>query len=169
MVAGKRTFSSFVSKVKAKISEMDHNRFVYALLIPCMSSDDMFAKVQSAKPTAYMFEWFMSLKYRQLVPQWSRIYALLEGICDKCEDLLALIQQQHDTQVTQPFVAEAGTCYEFETFHLSEVGLGAKHVDVKELGDIVVSCVRVLFTEGGANGCRLLLDQGTFVCDSLLG
>lgn len=43
MVAGKRTFSSFVSKVKAKISEMDHNRFVSAHLIPCISTDDMFA------------------------------------------------------------------------------------------------------------------------------
>ena len=48
-----------------------------------ISSDAMLANVQSANPTAYMFEWFMSLRYRQLTPQGSRIYALLERIRDE--------------------------------------------------------------------------------------
>lgn len=92
---------------------------------------------------------------------------LLQGVRDQRKHLLALIQQQHDTQVSQTFVSETGTCYELKAFDLTEVGLEAEHVNVEEFGDIVVSCVGVLFTEGGAYSGGLLFDQSTLICDGL--
>lgn len=73
--------------------------------------------------------------------------ALLQGVRYQRKHLLVLIQQQHDSQVPQPFVGEAGACYELETFHLAKMGLGTQHVNVKEFGDIVVSCIRVFLAE----------------------
>lgn len=42
-------------------------------------------------------------------------------------------------------------------------------MDVEEFGNVVVSCVRVFFAERSTDGRRLLLDQGAFICDGLLG
>ena len=64
---------------------------------------------------------------------------------------MALVQEEHDSEVTQSFVAKAWAGHELQTFHLAEVGLGAKHVDVKELGNIIVSRVGVLLSEGCTN------------------
>lgn len=76
-----------------------------------------------------------------------RRYALLERVRHQGQDFLTLVEQQHDTQITQTLVSEPWTCYELEAFHLSEMGLGAKHVDVEQLGHIVVSCVGVFFSK----------------------
>lgn len=94
-------------------------------------------------------------------------HALLQGVRNKCEHLLALIQQQHDSQIPEAFVSEARACYELEAFDLAEMGLKAEHVYVEEFGDIVVSCVRVLLTERGTYSGGLLFDQGSLVCNGL--
>ena len=94
-------------------------------------------------------------------------YVLLQGVRNKREHLLALIQQQHDSQIPEAFVSEARACYEFETFDLAEMGLEAEHVYVEEFGDIVVSCIGVLLTERGTDSGRLLFDQGSLVCNGL--
>lgn len=94
---------------------------------------------------------------------------LLEGVRNKRQHFLALIQQQHYAQVAQTFVSKARACYELEALDLAEVGIEAEHVDVEEFGDIVVSGVGVFFTERGTYGSRLLFDQSALVCNSLEG
>ena len=78
---------------------------------------------------------------------WTSRDILLQRVRHQREHFLLLIQQEHNPQISEAFVSEARAGHEFETFHLAEMGLRAEHVDVKELGDIVVSCVRVLFAE----------------------
>ena len=94
---------------------------------------------------------------------------LLKRIRDEREDFLLLIQQEHDSKVTETFIAETRACYELQALHLTKVGLGTEHMDVEELGDIVVSRVRIFFAEGCTYRSRLLLDEGAFVCDGLCG
>ena len=106
-------------------------------------------------------------QYKVEPKRW--IYALLQRVRHQHEHLLVLVQQQHDTQITQPFVTEAWAGYELETFHLAEVRLRTEHVDVEEFGNIVMSCIGVFLAEGSTYGRGLLLDQGAFVCDGLLG
>ena len=100
---------------------------------------------------------------------WTSRDILLQRVRHQREHFLLLIQQEHNPQISEAFVSEARASHEFETFHLAEMGLGTKHVYVEEFGNIVVSCVRVFFTKGGTDGSRLLLDQGAFVRDGLLG
>lgn len=66
-------------------------------------------------------------------------HALFKRVRDKRKHFLAFVQQEHDSEVTQPLIPKARTGYELQAFHLAEVGLRAEHVDIEQLGDIVVS------------------------------
>jgi hypothetical protein len=65
--------------------------------------------------------------------------ALLQRVGDEREDLLALIQQEHNPQVTKSLIGETRASHEFQALDLAEVGGGTQHVYVEELRDIVVS------------------------------
>lgn len=80
---------------------------------------------------------------------------------------MTFVQEQHDTQVAETFVAESRARDQLEALHLAEMCLRAKHVDVEEFGDIVVSCVRVFFSERRSYRGRFLLDESPFVGNSL--
>lgn len=56
--------------------------------------------------------------------------ALLQRVGNKCEDLLALIQQEHDPEISQPFICEAWASDEFQAFDLAKVGGRTEHVYV---------------------------------------
>ena len=47
---------------------------------------------------------------------------LFERVCDEGEDLLVLVEEEHDTEVAETFIGEAGAGDEFETFDLAKVG-----------------------------------------------
>lgn len=64
---------------------------------------------------------------------------LLERVCDKREDLLVFIQQQHSAQIAQTLVGEAGTGEQLQTFNLTKMGALAQGEQVEQLGDIVPS------------------------------
>lgn len=65
--------------------------------------------------------------------------SLLEAVGDKRQDLLILIQQQHDPQISQSFIAKPWARNKFEAFDLTKVSRVAEHVDVEEFCDIVVT------------------------------
>ena len=83
-----------------------------------ISSEAISAKVQRARPTAYIFEWFISLFRSEIAINYcarSHLaasepsdYALFERIGDKSEHLLTLIQKQHDPEITKPLVGKPG-------------------------------------------------------------
>lgn len=75
-------------------------------------------------------------------------YPLFEPIGDQREHLCVLIQQQHDAKVAQPLVGEPGRSYQFQAFDLSKMSRIAEHVDVKQLGDVVVKSERICLFEG---------------------
>jgi len=56
--------------------------------------------------------------------------ALLQRVGDKCEDLLALIQQEHDPEISEPFVRETRASDELQAFDLAKMGGRTEHVDV---------------------------------------
>lgn len=62
---------------------------------------------------------------------------LLERVCDKCQDLLVLIQQQHSPQIAQSLVRKARGCQELQTFDLSKMCPLAQGEEIEEFGDIV--------------------------------
>jgi len=76
--------------------------------------------------------------------------ALLERVGDEGEDLLVLVEEEHDAEVPEALVGEAGRGDELEALDLAKVRRVAEHVDVEELGDIVVPGERVC--EGGQRG-----------------
>ena len=73
---------------------------------------------------------------------------LLERVGHESQDLLVLVQEQHDPQVAQTLVAEARACHQLKAFDLSKVCWVAEHVNVQQFGDIVVPCERVFLLEG---------------------
>lgn len=56
---------------------------------------------------------------------------------------MVLVEEEHDSEVAEALVCEFGRGDEFEALDLAKVGGVAEHVDVEELGDIVVARVRV--------------------------
>ena len=94
-------------------------------------------------------------------------HALFEGVRDESENLLAFIQQQHNSQVPQPLVGKPWTGDEFEAFHLAEVSLGPKHVDIEEFCYIVVAHIRVFLPERRPDCGRFLLDECSLICYGL--
>jgi hypothetical protein len=109
-----------------------------------ISSDEMLAKVHSASPTAYMFEWFISLA----VSPPSHPNPLLQRIRYERQHLLVLVQEEHDAQISETFIAESRTGHELQTLDLAEMGRVAEHVNVQQFGDIVVSRKGVFLFEG---------------------
>lgn len=101
-----------------------------------ISSDEMFANVHNANPTAYMFEWFMSLFSSATI---AHVDLLFERVCHESQHLLVLIQQQHDPEIPQSLVAEPRTGDQLQAFYLSEVCRVAEHVYIEEFGDVVMS------------------------------
>lgn len=92
---------------------------------------------------------------------------LFERVCDECEYLLILVEEEHDAEVPETFIGETWACDELEAFDLAKVGRRTEHVYIEELCNVVVTRVRVLLSEGGPNGCGFLLDECAFVCDGL--
>lgn len=85
-------------------------------------------------------------------------YALLERIRNQCQDLLAFIQQQHNSQIPQALIREARTRNEFQTFYLTKMCGRSEHMDVEKLRNVIMPLKRILLAEGGSDGGRLLLD-----------
>ena len=73
--------------------------------------------------------------------------SLFQRIRDQRQNLLILIQQQHDAQIPQPLIRESWTGYQLETFNLTEMSRVAEHVDVEQFGNVVVSGKGVFFFE----------------------
>ena len=94
-------------------------------------------------------------------------HALFKGVCNKSENLLAFVQQQHDPQVSQSLVGEPWACDEFEAFHLAEVGLRPEHMNIEEFCYVVVAHVRIFLPERCPYCGRFLLDEGSFICYGL--
>jgi hypothetical protein len=136
-----------------------------------ISSDAMFANVQSASPHAYMFGWFMSLAHTHVslpsLPTRPARDALLERVGDEREDLLVLVEQEHDAEVAEALVREARARDELQALDLPKVRGVAEHVDVQQLGDVRVPRVHVLLPERRADRRGLLLDQRALICDGL--
>lgn len=80
---------------------------------------------------------------------------------------MALVEEEHDAQVAEAFVGEAGACDELEALDLAEMRGISEHVDVEQLRDIVVARVRVLLLERCPDGGRLFLDERALVRDGL--
>ena len=114
-----------------------------------------------------MLAWFKSLWTVRARRSRVKKDRLFERVCDEGEDLLVLVEEEHDTEVAETFIGEAGAGDEFETLDLAKVGGRAEHVNVEELCDAVVTRIRVLFSKGSANGRGFLLDECAFVCDGL--
>ena len=94
---------------------------------------------------------------------------LLERVGQKGQDLLVLIQKQHGAEVAQTLVRKQGTGSQLQTFDLTKVGRVAKHMDVKQLGDVGVAKLGVFLLEGSTDECRLFLDDSTLIGVSLAG
>lgn len=76
---------------------------------------------------------------------------------------MVLIEQQHDSQVTQSFVAKSRAGDELQTLDLTKMSWITEHVDVEQLSDVIVSRERIILLEGGANRSRFLLDDGALI------
>jgi hypothetical protein len=129
----------------------------------------LLANVHKANPTAYMFGWFISLKEildKDFKPVLKR-HALFQRVRNQHEHLLVLVQQEHDTEVPKPLVREPRACNEFQALNLAEMCSIAEHMDVQQLGDVVVSRMGGLFTERSADSRGLLLDECTLIGYSL--
>jgi hypothetical protein len=74
-------------------------------------------------------------------------YALLQRVCNQREDLLTLVQQEHDSQVAKSLIGKTRASHEFQAFDLAKVGGGTQHMYVEELRDIVVPCIRIFLPE----------------------
>lgn len=95
--------------------------------------------------------------------------SLFERVSDQHQHLLVLIQQQHNTEVSQPLIAKPRTGHKFQAFDLAEMRGISKHVNVKQLSDVVVPCERVFLLERCSDGCGFLLDKGPFISQGLNG
>jgi len=93
---------------------------------------------------------------------------LLERVGDQGEDLLVLVQQQHDAEVSEPLVSEARGGHELDALHLAELGRIAKHVDVQQLGHVPVAVVSISLLERGADRGRFLGNNLTLFIGSLI-
>jgi hypothetical protein len=80
------------------------------------------------------------------------VNVLLEGVGDKGEDFLVLIQKEHDSKVAKPLISEARRRDQLHTLHLTKLGWIPEHVDIQELGDIPVTVVSIALLEGSSNG-----------------
>ena len=93
---------------------------------------------------------------------------LLERVGDQGEDLLVLVQQQHDAEVTEPLVGEAWGGDKLDTLHLAELGRVAEHVDVQQLSHVPVAVVSISLLERGADRGRFLGNNLTLFIGSLI-
>lgn len=73
--------------------------------------------------------------------------SLFQRVGDERQNLLILIQQQHDPQISQPLITESGGRYQFQTFYLTEMSRISEHVDIEEFGDIVMSSKGIFLFE----------------------
>ncbi len=123
-----------------------------------ISSPAMLANVQSARPTAYMLEWFMSLRAGQVSEGAMSSFilhprSLLERIGEQHQHLLALVEDHHDAEVTEPLVRVPRARDHGETRDTRPRALHAEHVEVEHLGNAIVPRKRVLCLERRAE-CR---------------
>ena len=79
---------------------------------------------------------------------------VLDGVGHEHEDLLALVQQQHEREVADALLGVPCSGDELEALHLPEVRGVPHHVDVHELRDVAVPVGGVLVLEGVAKGPR---------------
>lgn len=91
------------------------------------------------------------------------MYSLLQRVRDEGQNLLVLVQQQHNSEVSQTFVGETRTGYKLEAFDLAKMRGIAQHMDVKQLRDVVMSSERVFLFEGCPNRGRLILYEGSLI------
>ena len=73
--------------------------------------------------------------------------ALFQRVGDQREDLLTLVQQEHNPQVAKSLIGETRASHEFQALDLAKVGGGTQHVYVEELRDIVVACIRIFLAK----------------------
>ena len=69
-----------------------------------------------------MLAWFKSLWAVRARRSRVKKDRLFERVCDEGEDLLVLVEEEHDTEVAETFIGEAGAGDEFETLDLAKVG-----------------------------------------------
>ncbi|KAG5456528.1 MAG: hypothetical protein BJ554DRAFT_3712 [Olpidium bornovanus] len=84
---------------------------------------------------------------------------LLQRVRHQRQDLLVLVEQEHDAKVAKPLVCEAVAGNKFEALDLAEVGRVAEHVNVQQLCDVRVAGLVILLLKGGADVGRLPLYQ----------
>jgi hypothetical protein len=131
-----------------------------------MSAEPMLPIEQSASPTTYGFLCFRSLQWFENGQVRKRLqgpgslggevagtvlgvgrqgggWVLFERVCDEHEDILSLVQEKHQAQVSDPLLGEPRRGAQLHAFHLAEMGGVAEHVDVQQFGDAPVTQARV--------------------------
>jgi hypothetical protein len=95
-------------------------------------------------------------------------YSLFQRVRNQHQHLLVLIQQQHNTQISQPLIAEPRTSHQLQTFDLAEMRGISKHVDVEQLCDVVMPRERVFLLEGCSDRCGFLLNERSLIGQCLI-
>ena len=95
------------------------------------------------------------------------VHVVLERVGDHGEELLVLVEQEHNAEVAELLVGKARGRDQLEALDLAKVGGVAEHVDVEQLFNVGVPGISVFVLERGAYGCGFLVDDDALVCESL--
>jgi hypothetical protein len=90
-------------------------------------------------------------------------HALLQRIRHERKHLLVLVEQEHNSEVSEALVREARARNQLQAFDLPEVGGVAEHVDVEQFRNVVVPLRGVFLAKRRPDGSRLLLNERALV------
>lgn len=79
------------------------------------------------------------------------------------QHLLALIKQQHKTQVTNSFLGKAACSNQLDAFHLTKMGGITQHVNEHELCNVAVSVILVIVFKGISEYCTLFCHNASLL------
>ncbi len=89
---------------------------------------------------------------------------LLERIGDQHQHLLALIQEQHEPQVSNPLLGKAPSSNELDALHLAKMCGIAQHMNEHKLGHIAMPEVLIIVLECIPQGCTFFCHYCPLIC-----
>lgn len=111
----------------------------------------------------------MTLSLRA-IPYLLRIpHVHFHRVCREHDDVLSLIQKQHEAQVTHSLLCKPRRGNELQTLHLTPVGRVVEHVHEQQLGHIAMPELVGVVLESTTDVSCFFLDDGTLLGSSLAG
>lgn len=80
---------------------------------------------------------------------------LFQRVGHQHQHLLALIKEQHETQVANSFLGKTACRNQLDAFHLTKVSGVAQHMDEHELCNIAMSVILIVVFKGISEYCTL--------------